>query len=401
MGTAFKILPLNYLRDFGEFESWSLGTGSAPDGWLKATSPTLAREATNFKFGVYGALIIGSTGAGVGGIYTTVPDGDDYAGRTFKLGVWAKSASTGPYIELNDGVTSKTVHLDGLNAFVFVTTPSMKLDSLATQIRINLFASQNATAYFDSAVLCEGEDLFTSLDDTNIAINKWQPSMSMKQDQYEISQKEGSFIPDNHMQGKTVRMSGTVVGSDAASTRTNLDNLAKALLDHRTTQMKHLYLYDDRVLDVFLKSFDWDYKNSLKFIDFNFQFSAQDVTTRYLNKLRSRSVIAASVTEFNIAYNGNTETRPFISFVADQGTAITTCSLKNLTTGETIAITGTVPSGVAMNVDCLNGTVFNSSVNAVGQFGVSDFIRMVKGTNYFKFSGSNCTILIDYFERYL
>ena len=87
MGTLLKILPKNYLADWGEFESWASGAASAPDGWVSASSPfKTAQETTNFKFGLNSALIIGSTG-GVAGLYRTVPNGTAYQGRTFSFDV--------------------------------------------------------------------------------------------------------------------------------------------------------------------------------------------------------------------------------------------------------------------------------------------------------------------------
>lgn len=402
MSTSFKILPNNYLKDWGEFESWASGSSSAPDGWIVATSPTLSQESTNVKFGSYSLCIVGSNGAGVGGIYRTIPNGSDYSGRTFKLGVWGKSSSTGPYIELNDGVSSNTVHLDGSNAFIFTTTPAMKLDINTTQIRINLFASQSSTAYFDGAVLCEGEDLFTSLVDGNILVDRWNPSLNMKQDQYEISQREGSLITDNHLQSRNIRFGGTVAGSDVKSTRTHFDNLMKSILAWQTNEKRHIYLYEDRVKDVFLKSIDWDYTGrNCQMIKYNVQLSCPDSTSRYFSRLRSRTITTGTALEFNIPYNGNAFSLPAISFIANQGSNITTCQLQNLTTGETMAYVGTIPQNISLDIDCFEGTVFNSSVSDFSNFGTSDFIKLIRGTNYFRYYGTPCQINIDYFERYL
>jgi len=398
MVTAFKILPKNYLDDWGEFESWGAGAASAPDGWIAASTVLISSDAVNKKFGDRGAVVIGS--GGLGGIYRTIPDGQDYAGRTFKLGLWAKSASTGPYIELNDGVSSQTVHLDGLDTFAELTTPAMKLDASATQIRVNLYASVGATAYFDSGVLCEGEDLFTSFDD-NIVISKWQPSLNMRMDQHDIAQREGSFIADTHLTGRNIKVVGSVVGSDVVSARTHFDQLMKSIIGWQRDEKRNMYLYEDRVQEVFLKNFNWDYMNSLKFVRFNLQLTAPDSSTRTLGMFRHREVIAASVTEFNFSYGGNEQSKPKISIIADQGGAITTCNLENLTTGENMVYVGTVPTNVALNVDSDNGTVFASSVDQIANFTGSDFLGIVRGTNYFRFSGSPCTINIDYFERFL
>ncbi len=400
---AFKILPKNYLNDWGEFESWALGSTN-PDGWIYATSPQIAKETTIIKYGTASARVIGSNGvASLAGLYRTIQNGTNYAGRTFSLGVWAYSASTGPYIEINDGVSSRTAHLDGLSAFSFFTTPPMKLDYANTQLRINLWASMNATAYFNSAVLCEGESLFVnfySSPPNNIDISDWSPTLNMKQDQYEIANKEGSFIPDSHLQSQVIAVKGQVVGTDVTSGRDNFNTFTKSLMDWQTNQKRHLYLYDDRVIDVFLKSANWNYANGLQMIRFSLQFSAPDAIKRTISKYRSQTITVGTAQEFSVSYNGSADSKPIISFIANQGAAITTCQLKNLTTSEVLAYAGTVPTNVALDIDCDLGTVFNSSVNKISDFGASDFIRLVRGTNYFRYTGNPCTINIDYFEKY-
>lgn len=237
-------------------------------------------------------------------------------------------------------------------------------------------------------------------DGTKYAISNWQPALNMKQDHYEIAQREGSFIPDSHLQSRNIRVTGDVVGSDIASARIHFDTLMKSLLAWQTSEKRSIYLYDDRVSDVFLRSFDWNYKHGLQMIQFNLQLSAPDSTTRYFNKYRKRQVISGTVTEFNLSYGGNAESKPIVSFVANQGAAITTCSLENLTTGQNFSYVGTVPTNVALDIDCENGTVLNSSTDQIANWS-GDFLGVVRGTNYFRFSGSNCEIHIDYFERFL
>lgn len=399
MNTAFKILPKNYLEDWGEFESWSMGVGSAPDGWLIASSAVISQETSDIKFGVYSVVVSG--GGSQGSLYRTIPDGESLAGRTFKLGAWCKSVSTGPYIKLSDGVSSSTVHLDGTNAMVELTTPSLKLDANATELRLDFVVPSGVDAVFDSAVLCEGEDLFTSLSDGNVLVDAWTPSLVMRQDEFQISQKEGTFVPETHLSGRSVRVRGTVSGSDVPSARLHFDKLMKGVLAWQTNEMRSIYLYDDRVMEVFLKGFDWNYVRTLSFIRYNMNITAPRSTTRYINKFRNREVVASTINEFNFTYSGSHESRPIISFIADQGSTISTCQLQNLTTGQEIIYSGTVPSGVALDIDCDKGTVFNSSINRIDEFGTSDFIKLVRGENYFRYTGTLCTINIDYFERFL
>jgi hypothetical protein len=397
MAKAFKILPKNYLDDFGEFEAWESGTTSLPSGWLAGTSGTYNAEIVNKKYGNYALGFIAGTAGSA--IYRTIPDGSNYAGRTFKVGFWAKSVSTAPYLEFSDGVSVSTLHISLNNTYENLII-SKKLDYAATQIKLSLVNPVYATTvYFDSGVLCEGEDLFTNLD-TNIDISDWSPALGIKADEFQIANKEGSFIPEYQLQGRNIRVKGAVVGTDVVSCRTHFDSLLKSLLSWQRDEKRNLYLYDDRVLEVFLKSFDWQYVNSLNMIRFNSQFTSPDSVTRFIGNNVNKQVIAGTVTEFNFAYNGNADTKPVISFIADQGGAITTCALENLTSGELLSYTGTVPTNVALDIDCFKATVANSGIDKLSDFN-GDFLRIVRGTKYFRFQGSNCTIKIKYFDRWL
>lgn len=398
MALAFKILPKNYLSDWGEFESWALGVGSQPDGWLVGSAFIVGSDATNKKYGNYGAMLVGSGAQGV--LYRSIPEGADLAGKTFKLAFWGKADSTAPYAQIFDGVTQSTVHFDSSGAFVELTTPSHKLDVDATELTVKFFATANQTVYMDSAVLVEGEELFTTFDD-EIVISQWQPVLSMRSDNYEVAGRQGAISPEVNLRATSISVKGSVIGSDVNNTRDNFDTLMKSIVDWKRGSKKSFYLYEDRLFDCFLNSFNYNHRNGMKFIDFTMRLNVPEATMRGIGRLRHRQVISGTVTEFNLDYNGSEVSLPVVSFVADQGGAITTCNLENLTTGQNMVYTGTVPTNVALDVDCFNGTVLASSVDSIANFSGSDFIQLVRGTNYFKFSGSNCTIHVDYFERFL
>jgi hypothetical protein len=394
---AFKILPKNYLEDWGEFEGWGAGTTSIPSGWVAATACTYSADTTNKKYGNYGlALIVGTQNGG--GIYRTIPDGTDLIGRTMKLAFWAKAATTQPFILLDDGVSVSTAHLTQLNTWEEITI-TKKLDASATQIKVGVFSPQmGSTTYFDSGVLCEGENLFTNFD-TNIDISTWQPVLNVKMDQYEVAEKEGSHIPEYHLQSNGIKIKGNVVGTDAVSCRTHFDAFTKALFAWQRKEKRNLYLYDDRVLEVFLKSFDWDYANCLNMIKFNMQFAAADPTLHYLGRIRNQQTITATSTEFNFVYNGNADSLPKIKVLADRSAIISTCNLQNLTTGEALSYGASIATASVLDIDCNIGTVKVDGVDQIANFS-GDFLKLVRGTNYMKLVGTNCTIYIDYFERW-
>lgn len=394
---AFKILPKNYLSEFGEFEAWAAGTNALPSGWLAATACTYIADLTNKKYGSYGLALVNGTQDG-GGIYCTIPDGSDYQGRTFKLGFWARAATTQPFILLDDGVSVSTAHLTTLNAWEEITI-TKKLDMNATQIKVGLYSPElNSTSYFDSGVLCEGENLFTNLIDDNIAIGKYSPALNLDNEEYQIAGKDEVYVPQSKLKSLSLKMEGSVIGTDFASCRTHFDNLLRSVMAWQKTEKRNLYIYDDRVLEVFLKNFDWNYLNSLKMIKFGLSFLAPNATTHSIGKYRNTQAVSAGTAEFNFAYGGNADCLPKISFIAG-GSDITTCSLQNLTTGESFGYVGTIPANVVLDVDCDLGVVKNSGIDKIADF-TGDFLRLVRGTNYFKFAGSECTIRIDWYDRW-
>jgi phage-related protein len=92
---------------------------------------------------------------------------------------------------------------------------------------------------------------------------------------------------------------------------------------------------------------------------------------------------------------------PVISIQAN-GADMDDCTLKNLTTGQSMNFDGTVSDGNVLEIDCLNRTVKNDGVSSVGDFAASGhFIKLVPGTNYLKFTGDNCIIKIDWFDKWI
>ena len=397
MGTAFKILPQNFLNDWGAFESWESGVADVPTGWLASTAATYAQDSTNKKYGNYGLSILGGSFP-FGGVYRTIPDGEDYYGKTFKLGIWAKCSASSPYISLHDGVSQSTQHLSTINAWEELEILK-QLDSSNTQIRIDIVVPSGVTAYFDGAVLCEGENLYTTFDN-NIDISNWSPALNIKADEYTIANREGSFIPDYDMGSKRIRVRGNVVGSDPTSARTHLDELLKSLMSWQKTETRDLYLYDDRVLEAFLKSFQWDYVKQLEFIKYDMQFVVPLSVSRYIGKSRTSQVIGAVETTFAIPYLGNAESLPQVKFIADQGGDIATCVLENITTHQSFSFAGLVTTNSALDIDCFAPTVENSGIDKIEDF-TGEFLGLVRGTNYLKFTGSNCTIKVDYWDRWI
>jgi len=149
--------PTNLLTN-GDFELWSAGTSSVPDGWVLAgADATIAREASTIKIGTYS---VAATLAGASGFYLTqtiyAEKGIDYwKGRTITVSCWIKAdnADTGFYI--NDGIGSTTSNHSGGNTWEYVTA-TRTISASASTLTINLRVTQSETAYFDGAMCVEG-----------------------------------------------------------------------------------------------------------------------------------------------------------------------------------------------------------------------------------------------------
>lgn len=397
MGKAFKISPKNLLGDWGDFEDWEDGASNTPTGWTKDGTPTIAQEGTIKKFGNYSLKLIGTSSNQK--LYRAIDNGADYAGRSIKLGIWVYTAGAGVTITIDDGVgtTDSSAHTGG-GSWEFLTV-LRQLDTSATKLQVNLNIPNGITAYFDGCILVEGENLFTDLSSGNFDISEWKPSIDIKITKFDMARKQGIYIPEANFGGRAIKLRGNVIGADSAACRANFDTLIKALNLWKKGDKKDLYLLDDRLLEVFIDDINLDPRAGLNMRQFNISFIAEDPSERFISMLRKKQVISSSPTSFNLSYGGNVESKPIIYFIANQGGDITACVLENLTTGESLSFTGTVSTGNILKIDCRAMEVFNNFVDSIADF-LGDFFNLIPGTNYLKFTGSNCTIKIDWYDRW-
>jgi len=161
-GTCFKsVNPTNLLSN-GDFESWSAGTSSAPDGWTFSGN-TIAREDTIIKLGTYSVKLTYTDVLTY--IYKEIHTEKGIAywkGRTVTLScwVWCDTADEAK-IRISDGDTA-TAYSDyhtGGSTWELITT-TVTVGSSATRLRAGLFIDGAADAYFDGAMLVEGASAF-------------------------------------------------------------------------------------------------------------------------------------------------------------------------------------------------------------------------------------------------
>lgn len=163
--------PTNLVSN-GDFENWSAGTSSAPDGWVfaQAGGGTIAREASTIKMGTYSAKIVSVAGnwASLQNTFT-LPQGLAYwKGRkvTFSCWVWCATASVA-YIEVytagGDRVNSP-FHTGDSTWQLLKITYTIPSNATVVSVLFSVAGAGGYTVYYDGAMCVEGESIFAFSD---------------------------------------------------------------------------------------------------------------------------------------------------------------------------------------------------------------------------------------------
>ncbi len=410
MDIGMKISPENLIGDWGYTEDWAAGTSVAPSGWsMVGTAGSVSRETSIIKYGQYSMKIT----AGASGVYAAelpytlpIPNGSflDYQGRTITFGMWVQcSSASKARIYIDDGInkTYSSYHSGG-GTFEFLTV-TVQIASNNNKMNFGAEVSANGiVAYFSSGIAVNGETIFTQLQNTSL--NTWgrevdiSPSLKAGISSFDLARREGIFIGAVKMGEKNITMSVQLFGATFAEARGYYDTLVKGIVEGQ----KDLYIADDRILKVYctgISKIKWNASFAVWMADII--FLAQKPYEQYISKSRVKQTITVSPTTFTLPYLGSFKSRPVIQLVAG-ASGLTSMSLTNFTTAQVMAFSGgTVTSGLTMMVDCENQTVQNNGVDSIANFS-GQFFTVVPGTNYFQYAGSTpCTLLIDYFNRYL
>jgi hypothetical protein len=154
--------PTNLLSN-GDFEHWSAGTSSAPDGWTLSNG-SVAREASIVKMGTYSAKV---TRNGIDLVLSQAPlhtdRGIDYwKGRTVTVGMWVyATVADRVYAQIYDGVNvnlSSAHPGDSTWKWLTVTaTIASNATLLGAYARVQ---TGDTSVYIDGAMCVEGESSF-------------------------------------------------------------------------------------------------------------------------------------------------------------------------------------------------------------------------------------------------
>lgn len=383
------------LLEWSGMEDWVSGAAAAPTNHtLSGASATVAQEATIVKRGTYSAKVtrVGADAT----LYYDLSTYLNYQGRQVTLGAWVyATVASRARISIDDGVgASQSTYHTGDSTWQFLTV-TRNIDTAATRLRSGFEVNTgNTSGYFDGAILSEGSLAFT---DISSYLNNWRGSKQYRMSRFTVARRPGLIIPNTEHDSISLKMNGQLFGTTPTAARTAWDSFLQAI----NGSEKDLYLYDDRFMRVFLDSMNPEPIAALRGFKFDMSFVAQVPFSLSSQRYRIQQAIAASPTTFTVTTLGNVYSKPMITFLAG-GSDITTCTIENLTTGQLWTFTGTVVAGNSLIVDFDAVTLTNNGVDSIAN-SVGDYpqFRLDPGANQLKFTGSNCTIKVDWFDRWL
>ncbi len=159
--------PTNLLTN-GDFENWTAGTSSAPDGWGELGG-TVARETSIIKLGTYSMKLTNTLSANAYvAQYLYATKGIAYwQGRKLTFGCWVyASAANRVKIMLRDNVTTAEMYHSGSGSWEFLTATLTVASNAGTLYVEPVIAGDGSSisAYFDGAIVVEGSSAFAFSD---------------------------------------------------------------------------------------------------------------------------------------------------------------------------------------------------------------------------------------------
>lgn len=208
-----------------------------------------------------------------------------------------------------------------------------------------------------------------------------------------IPLKDGVHMEEALLNPIMVSLKGTLVGGTQTELRTLKDNFLNAIC----AGTQYLYLWDDRYVVAQKKSLRYDYKASLTFMPFDVTFIGHTPFWIAVTGTSHEKEITSSPTEFEISPAGSAYAKPKITIAAAE--AISSLSFENKTTNKKFSYIGAIGSTGSLEIDCGLFTVEKDDVDDIGNFS-GDFLSIVNGTNALEYTGGDCTITIEWNDRY-
>jgi len=398
MSLDIKISPENLLN-WGNFSDWVDGAASAPtEHTLSGAGAAVARESSTIKQGTYSAKV--TRGGADASIYHDLDNYDDYRGRKMTLGCCV-------YATVADGVSaaSDSSYHTGGSGWEYITV-THDMNPCASQLRVSYEVNTGDTAvYFDGSILVEGASTFLIFSDV-MDVAKFRPTNRFTGQIFNIPRRQGARVPNMQLQTKSISLEGMIVGSTAATARTNHDTLNKALNSVRIKadndkEMRELYLFDDRKIKVYLDQNNSDYRAALRVRDIKLRFIAPCPFEFSTNMTRHKETISSTPTTFTIStVGGNVYSKPIIT-VTNNGSNITSLVIENLTSGQLATYTGSIVTGQDFVLDTTTLTVTNNGVEDLANFTGDTDLQLLPEDNEIKIVGLvNGIVKVDWYDRY-
>ena len=401
---AFQISPENLIADFGNFESWSSGTTSFPDGWKgQGTAGSVARESTEIKFGNYSMKIISGASSTYAGEYLLdYRLLSKYQGKTMTFGCWVKcSSASKARIYIDSGSKTYSSYHSGSGSWEFLTV-TVQISTTATYIKFGcVVTSATVTAYFDTSMVCEGEFLNTEFRGNNIYVREkdWDIAVNYSIGSFTIPRKYGSQVYDSVLRDGKLRLKAQIQSDSFLTSRQIYDDIVRSVSDG----IKDLKFSDDRFVKGILSSIgQLEFQAGARVYVFDLTFTLPIPVHKFLGMIRSRHFFTSSPTSFVISPIGSLKCFPRFNFVPASGTTISSVTIDNYTTGERFSYNTLFGSGNTLIIDTDSLEVSVGGVDGASYF-VGDFMKMIPGaTNNFVYTGTvGLTLYVDYYGLFL
>ncbi|GEM_PF-2264036 len=173
----------------------------------------------------------------------------------------------------------------------------------------------------------------------NIAVEDINVSVAKSIQEFDLPKFHGSVIPIGKRKTLSVRIRGTITGSNYDSLRSKLDGLKAAF---ESSSEQNLALDDDRILKVQYRNFAYSYKTLRTFADFSVDLVASDPFWYAAATTTNDQNPATSGLAYVVNNPGNAKARVQITGSNSAGSITDNFKIENKTTGEILQYRGTV-----------------------------------------------------------
>lgn len=223
------------------------------------------------------------------------------------------------------------------------------------------------------------------LDSTNgIAIESINIAVNKTIQQFDIPKADGSVIPISKRRDLTVRLTGSVTGSNHDALRTALNALKNAI---ESSSEQKFTTDDDYYVKGQYKSFAYNIVTLRTFIKFSMELVVSYPFWQS-NTLTTATPSWTTGVAFTVNNPGTAVARLKVSIASDSGGSIAdNCKFENVTTGEVFQYRGTIAASKTLvvnnRVDDVDLVVTNDGTSDFANF-EGDFISLNPGNNSLK-----------------